>query len=59
MPISGPGGSLERLASLPVGRKVYIHLNNTNPVLIEDSAERHLLARHGMEVATDGMEIAL
>lgn len=59
MPISGPGGSLERLAALPVGRKVYIHLNNTNPVLIEDSAERRLLARHGMEVATDGMEIAL
>jgi pyrroloquinoline quinone biosynthesis protein B len=59
VPISGPGGSLERLAALPADRKVYIHLNNTNPVLIEDSAERRLLARHGMEVATDGMEIAL
>lgn len=59
VPISGPGGSLERLAPLPIERKIYIHINNTNPVLLEDSPERMLLARHGMEVAEDGLELEI
>jgi pyrroloquinoline quinone biosynthesis protein B len=59
LPISGPGGSLERLAALPIERKVYVHLNNTNPVLLEDTPERRVVEQHGMEVAVDGMELQL
>jgi pyrroloquinoline quinone biosynthesis protein B len=57
VPIDGPGGSLELLSSLPIDRKVYIHMNNTNPVLLEDSPERRLLDQHGIAVAADGLEL--
>jgi pyrroloquinoline quinone biosynthesis protein B len=57
VPIDGPGGSLELLSSLPIDRKVYIHINNTNPILLEDSPERRLLDHHGIEVAADGLEL--
>ncbi|MNU05063.1 Coenzyme PQQ synthesis protein B [compost metagenome] len=57
--LSGPGGMIEVLERLPASRKILIHINNTNPVLVEDSPERAELARHGIEVAYDGMEIAL
>jgi len=58
LPQSGPGGMLAELARLPASvRKVLIHINNTNPILIEDSPERAELARHGVAVAHDGMEI--
>jgi pyrroloquinoline quinone biosynthesis protein B len=57
VPIDGPGGSLELLSSLPIDRKVYIHINNTNPILLEDSPERRLLDQHGIEVAADGLEL--
>ncbi len=57
---SGPGGMLERLGRLPAAtRRILIHINNTNPILDEDSAERAELARRGVEVARDGMEIDL
>jgi pyrroloquinoline quinone biosynthesis protein B len=56
---SGPGGMLELLDGLPAPRKVLIHINNTNPILDEDSAERAQLAAHGVEVAFDGMSITL
>lgn len=60
LPQSGPGGMLEWLDSLPAGtRKVLIHINNTNPILDEDSPQRAELQRHSVEVAFDGMEIAL
>jgi pyrroloquinoline quinone biosynthesis protein B len=59
VPIDGPGGSLELLSPLPVDRKVYLHINNTNPILLEDSPERRILTRHGMEVAVDGMELEI
>ncbi len=59
LPQSGPGGMIEVLDSLPAKRKVLIHINNTNPILNEDSAERAELGRHGVEVAWDGMEITL
>ncbi|HWC23000.1 MAG TPA: pyrroloquinoline quinone biosynthesis protein PqqB [Flexivirga sp.] len=58
-PIDGPGGTLELLSSLPIDRKVYTHINNTNPILLADSAERRQLDRHGIEVATDGLEIEI
>ena len=57
---SGPGGMLERLAQLPDGtRRILIHINNSNPILDEDSPERAELGRRGIEVAWDGMEIEL
>ena len=60
LPQSGAGGMLEWLAQLPrTTRKILIHVNNTNPILDEDSPERAALARAGVEVAWDGMEIAL
>jgi pyrroloquinoline quinone biosynthesis protein B len=59
LPIDGPGGSLEQLAPLPIGRKIYIHINNTNPILLEDSPERRTVEQHGMEVAMDGLELRI
>jgi pyrroloquinoline quinone biosynthesis protein B len=57
---SGPGGMLEWLGRLPDDtRRILIHINNTNPILDEDSAERAELDRRGIEVAWDGMEIEL
>ncbi len=57
--MSGESGSLERLASCAIGRKIYVHINNTNPVLIEDSPQRAAVERSGWDVAYDGMEICL
>ncbi len=59
LPLAGAGGMLEQLARFPRPRKVLIHVNNTNPVLDEDSPERRELERLGIEVAEDGMELAL
>lgn len=59
LPQSGPGGMIAVLDGMPAARKILIHINNSNPILREDSPERALLAQHGIEVAHDGMEIAL
>ncbi len=59
LPIGGPDGSLAQLSGLPIERKIYIHINNTNPVLLEDSPERRMVTDHGMEVAADGLEIKI
>jgi pyrroloquinoline quinone biosynthesis protein B len=60
LPQSGPGGMLEWLDKLPAAtRRILIHVNNTNPILDEDSAERAQLTSRGIEVAWDGMEIEL
>ena len=59
MSISGEKGSLAAFEDLNVARKIYVHINNTNPILIEDSAEREAVERLGWEVARDGMEINL
>ena len=57
---SGPGGMIEWLDKLPADtRKVLIHINNTNPILDEDSEQRRILTEHNIEVAFDGMEISL
>ncbi len=58
MPLSGSGGSLATLEALPA-RTILAHINNTNPILLEDSAERALVAARGIDVAHDGMEIEL
>jgi pyrroloquinoline quinone biosynthesis protein B len=57
--MSGEKGSLARLADLGIGRRVYVHINNTNPVLIEDSAERRSVEKAGWDVSHDGMEVTL
>jgi pyrroloquinoline quinone biosynthesis protein B len=59
LPISGEGGSLDRLAHLRKPRKIFIHINNTNPILDEESAERRMVRDSGFEVAWDGMELTL
>jgi len=59
LPISGAGGSLERFNRLGRQRKIYIHINNTNPILDEESPENRIVRESGWEVAWDGMEIAL
>ena len=57
--MSGPEGSLAGLADVAIGRKIYVHINNTNPVLIEDSPQRRFVEGAGWDVAHDGMEIML
>jgi pyrroloquinoline quinone biosynthesis protein B len=57
--ISGPEGSMAALAALGIGRRIYVHINNSNPVLDAASSERALVERAGWEVAFDGMEIRL
>ena len=59
LPLSGPGGSLEQLSRLKRPRKIYIHVNNTNPILDEDSPECHHVRRAGWEIAQDGAEFEL
>ncbi len=58
LPVSGPGGSMDRLAALKA-RKIYIHINNTNPMLDEDGREYRSVRDSGWEIARDGMEIVL
>ncbi|WP_394825164.1 pyrroloquinoline quinone biosynthesis protein PqqB [Pendulispora albinea] len=59
IPIEGETGSLARLASIPGCRKIYTHINNTNPILSLASEERRTVERAGFEIAFDGMEITL
>src|SRR5216684_650119 len=58
MPIEGAGGSLAALGRV-AARRIYLHINNTNPILVEGSPERLQVERAGWEIAEDGMEIAL
>jgi pyrroloquinoline quinone biosynthesis protein B len=58
VPISGPGGTLERLAGV-ARRRVFLHINNTNPIWLQGSQERAEVERAGFEVAYDGMEVRL
>jgi pyrroloquinoline quinone biosynthesis protein B len=57
--IDGEAGTLRAFADLDVARKVFIHINTTNPILDAGSAERAALAAHGWDVAHDGMDITL
>ena len=59
LPISGPNGSLNRLAKLRRPRKIFVHINNTNPILDKDSSDRRQVADAGWEVAEDGWEFQL
>jgi pyrroloquinoline quinone biosynthesis protein B len=57
LPISN--GSLDLLRQSPARRKIYTHINNTNPILASGSAERSAVEQAGLEIATDGLEIIL
>ena len=59
VPVGGAGGSLEMLSSLRGPRKIFIHINNTNPILDRCSSEFRRVADAGWEVAEDGWEIRL
>jgi pyrroloquinoline quinone biosynthesis protein B len=59
LPLTGSGGTLEALGGLEGPRKVLVHINNTNPILLEDSPEREAVVRAGFVVAYDGLEVEL
>jgi pyrroloquinoline quinone biosynthesis protein B len=57
--MSGPQGTIARLADVPLARRLFIHINNTNPVWLPDSEARREIARQGWDLAFDGMELTL
>ena len=59
LPLSGSDGLLAQFPGDAVGRKILIHINNTNPILDEDSAEHRAVLEAGFEIAYDGMDIEL
>ena len=56
---SGKDGSLEAFKDLNINKKIYIHINTTNPILLPSSDERKIVEEHGWQVSYDGMEINL
>ncbi|MBV8550954.1 MAG: pyrroloquinoline quinone biosynthesis protein PqqB [Acidobacteriaceae bacterium] len=58
-PVFGPRGTLEKFSTLNGHRKIFIHINNTNPMLDEDSPEYRYARSSGWELAFDGMELSL
>jgi pyrroloquinoline quinone biosynthesis protein B len=58
-PVGGPAGSLAALAGLAARRRIFIHVNNTSPLLRDDSPERAAVEAAGWEVAHDGLEVSL
>ena len=59
LPVSGPDGSLARLRTLAGRQRVYTHINNTNPMLIEDGPERSQVEQAGLQIGVDGMRFTL
>ena len=59
MSMSGEDGTIAAFRDLGVGRRIFIHINNSNPALLGDSAERRLANEAGWEIAYDGMEVGL
>jgi pyrroloquinoline quinone biosynthesis protein B len=57
--VSGPDGSIAAFAGTDVARKIFIHINNTNPILCDDSEEAAFVRQAGWEIAYDGMELRL
>jgi pyrroloquinoline quinone biosynthesis protein B len=57
--MSGESGAIAALAGLDIGRKMFLHINNSNPVLLRDSAERKTAERSGWQIPADGTEITL
>ncbi len=59
LPVGGPDGSLAKITSLPTPHKIYIHINNTNPMLIQHSVECAAVEAAGVQIGWDGMELTL
>ena len=59
MSMSGEDGTIAAFYDLGIGRRIFIHINNSNPVLLDDSPERHIANAAGWEIAYDGMEVML
>ena len=59
LPLSGPNGLLEQFPASAKCRRVLVHINNTNPILDEDSKEHRAALDAGFEIAYDGMEFKL
>ena len=59
MSVSGPDGTLAAFDGLGVKRRILLHINNSNPILLADSPERAEVAAAGWDVAYDGMELTL
>ena len=57
--MAGSGGSISAFSSLGVGRKIYVHINSSNPVLDAGSKERSAVEAAGWEIGYDGMEVRL
>ena len=57
--MSGVTGAIESLADLDIDRKIFLHINNSNPVLLHESAERKIAERAGWQIPADGTEIQL
>jgi pyrroloquinoline quinone biosynthesis protein B len=57
--MSGDRGAIESLAGLDIGRKIFLHINNSNPALLRGSAERKIAERAGWQIPADGTEITL
>ena len=59
MSMSGEDGTIAALKDLGIGRRIFIHINNSNPTLIDDSPERSIANAAGWEIAYDSMEVRL
>ncbi|MBV9231756.1 MAG: pyrroloquinoline quinone biosynthesis protein PqqB, partial [Chloroflexi bacterium] len=59
LPVGGPQGSLQYIAALPIRHKIYTHINNTNPMLREDSPEYATVKKAGVQIGWDGLEFVL
>lgn len=59
MSMSGEGGAIAAFADLGIARKIFLHINNSNPVLLPDSAERAAAERAGWQIPADGTEIVI
>jgi pyrroloquinoline quinone biosynthesis protein B len=59
MSMSGEDGTIAAFRDLGVGRRIFIHINNSNPALLDDSAERRIANEAGWEIAYDGLEVRL
>lgn len=59
LPVGGPEGSLVQIAALPIRRRIYVHINNTNPMLVEHSPEQRAVKEAGIEIGWDGLEFTL
>ncbi len=57
--MSGQAGAIESLAGLDIDRKIFLHINNSNPALLKGSAERKIAESAGWQIGADGTEIVL